>query len=257
MHVLTGNRVGIGGFIITGVAPKRVLVRALGPSLAQFGLSTLLADPTITLNGPAGFAPIVNDNWKTTQQDEIKATGLAPGNDLESAIVATLAPGNYTAILSGTSGGTGIGILELYDLDLAADSRLANISTRAFAGNGDDMVIAGFTVGKEIGGDDIIVRGLSPSLSYFGGVYDQTMDPALEVRNANGAVLAANDFWTQGNDVEDIQRFGLAPVYGFEPIIVINLGPGAYTALLSPSRYSIPVRPGIALIEIYSRGRAP
>jgi cytochrome c peroxidase len=257
MHVLTGNKVGIGGFIITGVAPKRVLVRALGPSLSQFGLSTLLADPTLTLNGPAGFAPIVNDNWKSSQQDVINATGLAPGNDLEPAVVATLAPGNYTAVLSGANGGTGIGILEIYDLDLAADSRLANISTRAFAGNGDDMVIAGFTVGKAIGGDDIIIRGLSPSLSYFGGLYDQTIDPALEVRNANGATLAANDSWTDGNDWEDIQRFGLQPVYYFEPIIVTNVGPGAYTALLSPSLYSSPVTPGIALVEIYSRGRAP
>lgn len=257
MHVLTGNRVGIGGFIITGVAPKRVLVRALGPSLAQFGLSTLLADPTLTLNGPVGFAPIVNDNWKSSQQDVINATGLAPGNDLEPAIVTTLAPGAYTAVLSGANSGTGIGILEIYDLDLAADSKLANLSTRAFAGSGDDMVIAGFTVGKEIGGDDIIVRGLSPSLSYFGGLYDQTIDPALEVRNANGAALAANDYWTQGNDWDDIQRFGLQPMYEFEPIIVTNLGPGAYTALLSPSRYTTPVTPGIALVEIYSRGRAP
>ncbi|MEN3369597.1 MAG: cytochrome c peroxidase [Verrucomicrobiota bacterium] len=257
MHVLTGNRVGIGGFIITGVAPKRVLVRALGPSLAQFNLPTLLADPTLTLNGPAGFAPIVNDNWKSSQPDEIKATGLAPGNDLEPAIVTTLAPGAYTAVLSGTNGGTGIGILEIYDLELAADSKLANLSTRAFAGSGDDMVIAGFTVGKGIGVDDIIVRGLGPSLRYA-GVYDQPIsDPALEVRNANGATLAANDSWTQGNDVEDIQRFGLAPVYGFEPIIVTSVGPGAYTALLSPSLHSFPITPGIALIEIYSRGRAP
>jgi cytochrome c peroxidase len=257
MRVLTGNRVGIGGFIINGVAPKRVLVRALGPSLAKFGLPTLLADPTITLNGPAGFAPIVNDNWKSSGQDEITATGLAPGEDREPAIIATLTPGNYTAVLSGTEGGTGIGILEIYDLDLAADSKLANLSTRAFCSTGDDMIIAGFTVGKETGLDDIIVRGLSPSLSYV-GVYDHSIDPALEVRNSNGATLAANDLWTEGNDREDVRRFGLEPVYYYEPIIFTSLGPGAYTALLSPSRYTAsPITPGIALIEIYSRGRAP
>lgn len=258
MHVLTGNAVGIGGFIITGVAPKRVLVRALGPSLSQFGLSTLLADPTLTLNGPAGFAPIVNDNWKSAQQDVINATGLAPGNDLEPAIVATLAPGSYTAVLSGVNGATGTGILEIYDLDLAADSKLANISTRAFAGNGDDMLIAGFTVGKEIGVNDIIVRGLGPSLYNAGLYHDQLIgDPALEVRNANGATLAANDVWAQGNDQEDIRRFGMEPQSIYEAVIVTNVGPGAYTALLSPSLYSFPSTPGIALIEIYSRGRAP
>jgi hypothetical protein len=256
MKVGTGDQVGIGGFIISGFAPKRVLVRALGPSLAQFNLSTLLADPTLTLHGPAGFAPIVNDNWKSSQQDVINAAGLAPGNELEPAIVATLAPGNYSAVLSGVNSGTGTGILEIYDLDLAADSRLANISTRAFAGNGDDMVIAGFTVGKEIGADDIIIRGLGPSL-YHAGVYSQLIsDPALEMRNANGVTLAANDIWFQGNDWDDIRRLGLEPDY-YEPIIVTTVGPGAYTALLSPSPFTTPLTPGIALVEIYSRGRAP
>ena len=256
MHVLTGNRVGIGGFIISGVAPKRVLVRALGPSLDKFGLSTLLADPRITLQG-SGVGPLLNEGWRSHQESEIAATGLAPKNDLEPAIIATLNPGAYTAILSGTNGGTGTGILEIYDLDLAADSKLANLSTRAFAGSGDDMIIAGFTVGKEIGPDDLIVRGLGWSLHYK-GVYDQVLgDPALEVRNADGALLAANDFWTQGNDQEDILRLGLEPEYWFEPIIVTRLGPGAYTALLSPSSFTSPVTTGIALIEIYSRGRAP
>src|SRR5205814_1553145 len=194
LRVLTADKVGIGGFIITGTAPKRVLVRALGPSLASFGLLTLLADPTITLNGPAGFVPIVNDNWKSSQQNEIQATGLAPGNDLESAIVATLTPGNYTAVVSGVNSGTGTGILEIYDLDLAADSKLANISTRAFVGTGDDIVIAGFTVGNGTSIDNLIVRGLGPSLtaSSLSGVLN---DPKLEVRNANGATLAANDNW--------------------------------------------------------------
>src|SRR5204862_8299613 len=105
LRVLTAEKVGIGGFIITGTAPKRILIRALGPSLAQFGLSNLLADPTITLNGPAGFTPIMNDNWRSSQRAEIEASGLAPGNESESAIVVTLTPGSYTAVLSGTNGG--------------------------------------------------------------------------------------------------------------------------------------------------------
>src|SRR5205814_605529 len=218
LRVLTAEKVGIGGFIITGTVPKRVLVRALGPSLASFGLLTLLADPTITLNGPAAFVPIVNDNWKSSQQNEIQATGLAPGNDLESAIVATLTPGNYTAVVSGVNSGTGTGILEIYDLDFAADSKLGNISTRAFVGTGDDIVIAGFTVGNATGVDNLIVRGLGPSLSAssLSGVLN---DPKLEVRNANGTTLAANDNWSQSPQQTDISASGLAPNFNQESAI--------------------------------------
>ncbi len=256
MRVMTAEKVGIGGFIITGTAPKRVLVRALGPSLAQFGLSNVLADPTITLNGPAGFAPVVNDNWNSSQQNEIQATGLAPGNDLESAIIATLTPGSYTAVLSGTNGGIGTGILEIYDLDFTADSKLANISTRAFVGAGDDIVIAGFTVGNAAGVDNLIVRGLGPSLtaSSLSGVLN---DPKLEVRNANGATLAANDNWFQSPQLTDISESGLAPLFGNESAVSLILGPGAYTALLSgaPTPFSNPT--GVGLVEVYSRGRLP
>jgi cytochrome c peroxidase len=255
MRVLTAEKVGIGGFIITGTAPKRVLVRALGPSLAQFGLPTLLADPTLTLNGPAGFAPVVNDNWRSAQETEIKATGLAPGNDLESAIVVTLTPGNYTAVLNGVNSGTGTGILEIYDLDLAADSKLANISTRAFVGTGDDIVIAGFTVGNATGVDNLIVRGLGPSLqaSSLSGVLN---DPKLEVRNADGATLAANDNWFQSPQQTDISGSGLAPTFSFEAAMSLTVGPGAYTALLSSA--PSPFNPtGVALVEVYSLGRLP
>jgi len=255
MQVLTAEKIGIGGFIITGTAPKRVLVRALGPSLAQFNLSTLLADPTITLNGPAGFAPIVNDSWKSSQEDEIKATGLAPGDNLEPAIIATLAPGAYTAVLSGTGGGTGTGILEIYDLDLAADSRLANISTRAFVGTGDNIVIAGFTVGNASSVDHIVVRGLGPTLN-ASRIFSTLQDPALEVRDANGAKLVANDNWSQDPEQSEVIAAGLAPTFFQEAAVAITLGPGAYTALLSPSPNPFNP-PGVALIEVYSRGRVP
>jgi cytochrome c peroxidase len=256
LRVLTAEKVGIGGFIITGTVPKRVLVRALGPSLASFGLPTFLADPTLTLNGPAGFVPIVNDNWRSSQENEIRATGLAPANDLESAIIATLAPGSYTAVLNGTNSGIGTGILEIYDLDFTADSKLANISTRGFVGIGDDIVIAGFTVGNATGIDNLIVRGLGPSLiaSSLSGVLN---DPKLEVRNANGATLAANDNWFQSPQLTDITESGLAPTFGQESAVSLILGPGAYTALLSgaPSPFSNPT--GVALVEVYSRGRLP
>jgi hypothetical protein len=254
MRVLTADKVAIAGFIITGTAPKRVLVRAMGPSLAQFGLSTLLADPTITLHGPSGFVPIVNDNWRSAQQDEIAATGLAPGNDLEPAIVATLTPGNYTAVLSGTNSGTGTGILEIYDLDLAANSKLANISTRAYAGSGDDALIAGFTVGKGAGVDNLIIRGLGPSLQ-SSSLGNFMYDPTLEVRNANGTSLLTSGS-VQTAD-EAVFRANLMPGFSQEPVASLTVGPGAYTVLLSPeiSQYYNP--PNIALIEIYSLGRLP
>ena len=256
MQVLTADKVGIGGFIITGTAPKRVLVRALGPSLAQFGLSNPLADPTITLNGPPGFAPIVNNDWKSAQQDEIKASGLAPGNDSESALIATLEPGNYTAVLSGTNGGVGVGILELYDLDFEADSKLANISTRAFVGTDDNILIAGFTAGNGNNVDNIIIRGLGPSLG--GSSLGQTLfDPTLEVRDPNGTTLIANDNWGESAEAAEINAAGLAPSASSESAIAITLGPGAYTALLSPSTRPLNNPPGIALVEVYSRGALP
>lgn len=257
MQVLTADKVGIGGFIITGTAPKRVLVRALGPSLAQFGLSTLLADPTITLNGPAGFAPIVNDSWQSSQQGEITASGLAPGDALEPAIVVTLAPGSYTAVLSGANGGTGAGILEIYDLDFAADSKLANISTRAFAGTGNDMLIAGFTVGKESGLDNIVVRGLGPSLSQNALFGQSLYDPTLEVRNADGTTLVATDGWEGAAGGPEVHNAGLFPPFPLEPVAFLTLTPGAYTALLRPQITGFPNPPNVALIEVYSLGRVP
>ena len=256
MRVLTGDNVGIGGFIITGTAPKRVLVRALGPSLAQFGLSNLLGDPTITLNGPAGFAAVVNDNWKSSQQTEIHATGLAPGDDRESAIVATLEPGNYTAVLSGTNSGIGAAIVEIYDLDFAATSKLANISTRAFVGTGDDILVAGFTVGNASNVDNIVVRAIGPSLT--ASTRGQALlDPTLEVRNANGATLIANDNWWESAQATEITETGLAPSDGSESAVAITLGPGAYTALLSAAPGASINPPGVGLVEVYSRGRLP
>ena len=132
LRVQTGDRVGIGGFIITGNAPKHVLLRAIGPSLTHFGIVDVLADPVLELHGPAGFATIVNNNWRDTQEAEIQATGIAPTNDLESAIDATLAPGTYTTIVRGNGNTSGIALVEIYDLGQGVASKLANLSTRAF-----------------------------------------------------------------------------------------------------------------------------
>jgi cytochrome c peroxidase len=255
MQVLTADKVGIGGFIITGTAPKRILVRALGPSLVKFGLSTVLADPRITLQG-SGFGPLLNEGWRSDQETEIKATGLAPGDDREPAIVATLAPGAYTAVLSGTNDGTGTGILEIYDLDFTAASKLGNISTRAFVGTADNIVIAGFTVGNASSVDHILVRGLGPTLNAF-GIGPALFDPTLEVRNANGERLGENDNWMEGSEASEVTDAGLELPQFQESAVVLTLGPGAYTALLSPSLRPSNNPPGVALVEVYSRGRVP
>jgi hypothetical protein len=181
--VQTGNNVLIGGFIITGTQPKRVIVRAIGPSLSSF-FPGALADPVLELHGPGAFATITNDNWRSDQQAEIIATGIPPTNDLESAIVATLPANNsaYTAIVRGVNNGTGIGLVEAYDLDRTVDSKLANISTRGFVQTGDNVLIAGTIVLGQTS-QNVIVRAIGPSLNVPG----KLADPTLELRDGNGA----------------------------------------------------------------------
>ena len=192
--MLTGDNIGIGGFIITGSAPKHVLLRAIGPSLAQYGVPNPLADPVLALHGPNGFTTITNDNWKDdpVQRALIQASGIPPTNDLESAIDATLTPGNYTALISGKNSTSGAGLIELYDRDQAVLSKLSNISTRAFVSTGDDLVIAGFILGNHAGMDRIVVRGLGPSLT-SAGVQNPLANPTLELRNGNGTLVIVND----------------------------------------------------------------
>ena len=194
MRVQTGDQVGIGGFIITGSAPKQVLLRAIGPSLDRFGVPDALADPVMELHGPTGFVTITNDNWKDTQQVAIMATGIPPTNDLESAILATLPPGNYTAIVLGKNNTTGVALVEVYDLNQAAASKLANISTRAFVSTDANIVIAGFILGGGSGTNNMILRGIGPSLTAV-GVANALADPTLELRDGNGALLGANNNW--------------------------------------------------------------
>ena len=136
LRVETGQNVMIGGFIITGNDPKKVILRAIGPSLAGFGILYLLPDPVLELHGSDGSSITTNDNWKDTQQSEIEATGLQPQNDLEAAIVRTLDPDSYTAIVSGKGETSGVGLVEVYDLDQAVDSILAKIRYSRFGPDG-------------------------------------------------------------------------------------------------------------------------
>jgi len=246
-RVQAGQGVVISGFIVTGNAPKRVGVRALGPSLANFGISGPLADPVVQLNRADGSLIMANDNWKNTQQAAIQMAGLAPSNDKEAALIVTLTAGNYTAILSGKNGGTGVALAEVYDLDQAADSRLANISTRGQIGTSSNVLIGGFITGSKIGATRVGVRALGPSLQQF-GIANPLPDPRLELHDANGTLLASNDNWqSDASQAALISSYGLAPPNNLESAIAISLAPGAYTAIVTGKNNQT----GIGLIEIY------
>lgn len=250
MRVQTGDNVGIGGFIISGTISKHVLLRAIGPSLIQLGVPNALADPVLELHGPGAFSTVTNNNWRDTQEQQILATGIAPTNNLESAIDANLNPGAYTAIVRGNGNSSGLTLVEVYDLNQAVDARLANISTRALVGTDDNIVIAGFMLGGNTNYDRIIVRGLGPSLSAL-GVPGGLADPTLQLRDANGSLLFVNNDWQENPDqVVEINAAGLAPTNNLESAMAVTLPPGPYTALLAGLNNGT----GIGLVEVYDLG---
>ena len=252
MFVQTGDNAGIGGFIISGSAPKHVLVRVIGPSLTQFGVPNALADPCLELHGPKGFTTVNNDNWQDdpAQAALILATGLAPTNNLESAIDATLNPGAYTAVARGKNNTTGVGLIEVFDLSQAVLAKLANISTRAFVNTGNDIVIAGFILGGNSGNDRIVVRGIGPSLTAF-GVPNALANPTLELRDNNGALLLSNNDWQDDpGQAAELTAAGLAPTNPLESGIASTLPPGLYTALLAGFNNAT----GVGVVEVYDRG---
>jgi hypothetical protein len=248
MQVQAGDNVGIGGFIITGSAPMRVLLRGLGPSLTGFGIPGALGDPVMELHGPTGFATITNDNWRDTQEAEIQATGIPPTNNLESAIVVTLNPGAYTVIVRGKNNTSGVALFEVYDLDQPVASKLANLSTRAFVSTGSNVVIAGFILGGNSGATGIVLRGIGPSLTAF-GVPDALADPVLELHGPAGFATITNDNW-RDTQAAAIQATGLAPTNDLESAILVTLNPGAYTAILKGKNNTA----GVALVEVYDLG---
>jgi hypothetical protein len=254
MLVQTGDNVGIGGFIITGSTPKHVLLRAIGPSLAQF-VPNALADPVLELHGPDGFATVTNDNWRDdpVQEALILASGIQPADNLESAIDATLNPGNYTAVVSGKDNSSGVALVEVYDLSQAVLAKLVNISTRAFVSTGSDIVIAGFILGGQNGDDRIVLRGIGPSLTAF-GVSNALANPTLELRNSDGTLLISDNDW-QDNPAQaaELTAAGLAPTNPLESGIAATLAPGLYTALLAGLNNGT----GLGLVEVYDRGGGP
>lgn len=241
--VQTGDNVLIGGFIITGADPKKVIVRAIGPSLPIEG-TPVLADPVLELHEPDGTV-VTNDNWRDTQEQEIIDSTVPPTNNLESAIVATLAPGAYTAVVSGKNGGTGVGLVEAYDLDQMASSQLANISTRGSVETGDNVMIGGFIIGG-LNGPTVVVRAIGPSLGGQ-GVSNPLPDPTLELHDSDGVQIAFDDDWKDSQQAE-IENAQLAPMDDAEAAIEADLMPGAYTAIVRGKANDT----GVGLVEVYN-----
>ncbi len=243
MEVLTGNSALIAGFIITGTESKEVLLRALGPTLTQFGVVGALGDTTIELHNGAGTIIATNDNWKDTQQAAIAATGLAPPNNLESAILIPLAPGNYSVVVRGKNDTTGVGLVEVYDRNQAVNATLTNISTRGFVDTGVNVMIGGLI--SSTGNVKVLVRALGPTLTQF-GVPNVLADPTLELHDANGALIASNDNW-QDTQKTAIQASGLAPPNASEAAIIITKPTGSGTAIVRGKNNTT----GNALVEVY------
>jgi len=243
--IQNGERVLIGGFLITGAGQKNLLLRALGPSLP---LSPALSDPVIELRDARGALITSNDNWRSSQQTAIIGTGLQPRNDKEAALLVTLNPGHYTAIVRGANGVTGIGLIEGYDLDAAGSTtKLTNISTRGNVLSGNGVLIGGFILGNGSWTAPIVVRAIGPSLARA-GIQAPLADPVLELHDRYGALIARNDNW-RDTDANEVQLSRLAPTDARESAIVMRLAPGNYTAIVSGKNGSS----GVGLVEVYNQ----
>ncbi len=245
MQVGTGNDVLIGGFIIQGNQLKKVIFRAIGPSLSSSGVSGVLQDPQMELYDGTGKLVDANDNWQQSPDaGEIIDSTIAPSDPRESAIVARLAPGNYTVVVSGVNNSTGIGLVESYTLDTDA-SHAANISTRGRVAAGEEALIGGFIVGGRPS-KKIILRALGPSLtaSGFSGVLP---NPSIELRDGNGELIAMDDDWANGGQRDEIIATGIPPTDPREAALIATIRPGNYTAVVRGSGGG----EGIALVEIY------
>jgi len=246
MPVQTGSNVSIAGFIVSGTDPKKVLIRAIGPSLAAFGITNALQDPTLELH-TANSLLLGDDNWQSTANaNEIPAT-YQPHDPHESAIFATLQPGSYTAIMAGSGGSTGVGLIEVYDFDDSVDSKLSNVSTRGFVGTDNDVMIGGFIAAGGNGSTEVVIRAMGPSLAQF-GISNFLADPTVAVFNSNGGLVSSNDNWKTSQQTA-IQLTGLAPASDLESAILSTLPAGNYTAVVRGKNGST----GVALVEAYRR----
>jgi hypothetical protein len=264
--VQTGDNVMIGGFIVQGTEPKRVIIRAIGPDLTQYGVPNALANPTLELHNCSGALIASNDNWQHTiiggiitsdQVRDIMASRLAPRDPRDSAIIAELPAGNYTAIVRGVNNMTGVALVEVYDLSGGTGSILGNISSRAFVQTGDNVMIGGFIV-QGTAPKRVIVRAIGPDLTQY-GVPNALANPTLELHDGTGALIASNNTWLHTiiggiittNQVRDIQNSGHAPGDPRESAIIADLPAGNYTAIVRGVNNTT----GIALVELYDLGQ--
>ena len=260
--VQTGDNVVIGGFMVQGTQPKRVIIRALGPELTRYGIPNVLANPILELHDGTGALIASNDNWVTTiiggiitanQAPDILDSHHAPRDPRESAIIADLPPGNYTAIVRGVNNMTGVGLVEVYDLSPGSDSILGNISTRAFVQRDDNVMIGGFIVAGAQP-KKVILRAIGPELTQY-GVPNALANPTLELHDGTGALIASNNNWATtiiggiitDNQVREIQASGYAPGDPMESAIIAFLPPGNYTAIVR----GVTNTTGVALVEVY------
>ncbi len=244
--IQTGNNVGIAGFVVGGTDAKKLLIRGLGPTLAQFNVTGVMQNPTLELHDGSGSLIATNDDWKDTQQAEIAATQLAPPADAEAAILATLQPGAYTAIQTGAGGGTGVGLIEVYDVDPLAASRLINISTRGQVQTGNNVLIAGCSLAGGSGSNDVVVRALGPSLVPL-GVNNALPDPVVTLYDSNANVITTNDNW-KDSQRSVIENLGLQPPNDLDAAILVTLAAGNYTAVVTDKNGST----GVGLVEVYA-----
>ena len=243
----TGDDALIAGFIVQGKEARKVVIRAIGPSLGAQGVPGALPDPTLTLFSQTGQQLATNDNWKDSpQSQELKSSGVAPTHDLESALIETLSPGSYTAVVRGVNNSTGLGLVEVYDLGTTAGARLANVSSRGFVATGDNVLIGGFIVLTS--SQNVVVRALGPSLTQ-NGISNALANPTLELHDSNGALLAFdNDWQDNSSQAAQIRAVGLAPTVDTEAAISVQLSPGSYTAIVRDAGNTT----GVALVEIYN-----
>jgi hypothetical protein len=235
----------IGGFIVNGSAYQTVAIVATGPSLAQFGITSPLANPTITLVRSSDQAVIAtNDDWQASSNAaQIQSAGFAPPNSLESAILATLAPGAYTAIVAGANGGTGVGVVGVYEVD-HPDVPLINIATRGKVLTGNDVMIGGFVI-QGSGPMNVVVRARGPSLA-AAGVPGVLANPMLQLFSGQ-TQIAVNDNWQDAANAAQLQASGFAPADPLESAILISLQPGAYTAIVTGAGGTT----GVAIVEVF------
>src|SRR4051812_19347170 len=242
----------IGGFIVTGSAPKKVAIRAIGPSLAASGIANFLPDPVLELHDSTGQLVTSNDDWQQAGNATDIPVSLQPKQSAESVILTTLAPGaGYTAIVRGKGAAAGIALVEVYDLNPDDGSLLANISTRSLVGSAEDVMIGGVIVGNGTATGTVLVRGIGPSLSQA-GISNPLPDPALELHDGNGSMIAGNDDWKTRADgtsqQAEIESTKIPPTNDSESAVLITLPAGAYTAILSGKT----AVPAVAVVEVYN-----